>query len=176
VTHATHEDLVALWTRDVPAAEADALEAHLFACDDCAAASEKLGALAAGLREVIPPVISHAHRDRLAAAGHRLRFTPVDAGKGARAVFSKDVDFLVHVLRGDFSRAERVDVEVLTPDGTPRLLFEHVPFDAKAGEVLIACQRHYQHMFPGDPVFRVHAVEDGERRRVGDYVVAHEWL
>jgi hypothetical protein len=31
-------------------------------------------------------------------------------------------------------------------------------------------------MFPaGDPIFSVHAVEAGERRAVGEYVVTHVW-
>ena len=47
--------------------------------------------------------------------------------------------------------------------------------DAKTGEVLICCQRHFQHLSATDPTFRVHVVEGGQRRRVGDYLVVHEW-
>jgi hypothetical protein len=57
------------------------------------------------------------------------------------------------------------------------LSFEHVPFDARLGEVLIACQRHYR-MLVGEgeePVLRVHVTEAGKRRVVGDYLVYHEW-
>jgi len=55
-------------------------------------------------------------------------------------------------------------------------VLEDVPFDRQTGEVLIACQRHYEGMFPaGDPIFSVHAVEAGERRAVGEYVVTHVW-
>jgi hypothetical protein len=80
------------------------------------------------------------------------------------------------VLHGDLSRAEQVDVELLAPDG-PRTIMEHAPFDAQKGEILLACQRHYQHMFPADvqPAFRVHAVEAGARHHVGDYLVIHVW-
>lgn len=168
------EALVAWWTGDLPADEAAAIEDHVFACDECAAACDRFARLAEGLRAAIPPIISHAHRDRLVAAGARVRLTPVEAGVDARARFAPDVDLLVHALHGDFSRAERVDVDIVH-DGAVRASFEHVPFDAKSGEVLVACQRHYQTMFAGDPTFRVHAVEGGERRIVGDYFVLHEW-
>jgi len=170
------ETLVRWWLDDLPQAESAALEEHLFACDTCSTASERLGDLVSGLREWIPPVISHARRDRLAREGKRIRLTPVDAGVNARARFDRDLDLLVHVLRGDLSRAERIDVEISRPEVGWRIVLEHVPFDRKAGEVLIACQRHYGDMFPGDPVFRVTVVEQGERRPLGDYRVIHELM
>jgi hypothetical protein len=51
-----------------------------------------------------------------------------------------------------------------------------VPSDRQTGAVLIACQRHYEGMFPaGDPIFSVHAVEARKRRAVGEHVVTHVW-
>jgi hypothetical protein len=169
--------LVALWSGELPEVDAEAAEAHLFSCDSCAEASDRLGRLVAGLREFIPPVISHHLRDRLAARGLRLRHTPVASGVDTDAHFTADVDLLVHVLKGDLARAEQVDLEVLDTAGVSHLLFPHIPFDARSGEVLIACQRHYEHMTEpaGDPVFRVHAVEGGARRQVGTYFVRHHW-
>jgi hypothetical protein len=171
------ETLVAWWTRDLPEEEASSVEEHLFACDACAATSEKLASLAEGLGGLVPPVISHAHRDRLVAEGKRVRFTPCEADGRATAHFAAGVDFLVHGLRGDLSRAESVDVEVMREDGTTLVAIEHAPFDRDAGEVLIACQRHYEYLHaPGaNPTFRVFASEAGERRRVGDYYVEHIW-
>lgn len=170
------ETLARWWLDDLPDAESAAFEEHLFACDTCSAASERLGDLVSGLRAWIPPVISHAHRDQLAREGKRIRMTPVDAGADAHARFDRDLDLLVHVLRGDLSRAERVDLEIGGADRGWRVVLEHVPFDRKAGEVLIACQRHYRDVFPGDPVFKVIIVEQGERRPLGDYLVIHEWM
>lgn len=170
------ETLARWWLEELPDSESAALEEHLFACDTCSAASERLGKLVSGLREWIPPVISHAHRDRLAREGKRIRLTPVDVGVDAHARFDRDLDLLVHVLRGDLSRAERVDLEVGRPDLGWGVVLEHVPFDRKAGEVLVACQQHYRDMFPGDPVFKVVVVEQGQRRPGRDYFVIHEWM
>jgi hypothetical protein len=169
------EMLVDFFVGELAARDAGALEEHVFGCDACAASAERVANLAGALREVIPPVISHAHRDRLVARGARVRLTSVEPDGTARARYAPEVDLLVHVLRGDLSRAERVDVEVVSEDGTLRGTFPHVPFDRAAGEVLIACQRHYETMFAGEPSFRVHAFEGGERKRVGDYLVYHEW-
>jgi hypothetical protein len=169
------ETLVALWIGDLPPAEAEALEAHLFSCDPCAEASDRLGKLVAGLRQAVPPVISHAQRDRLVAGGLRLHHTPVQSGIDAQARFTSEVDLLVHVLRGDLSGAEQVDVELLNPQGTAVVQLTHVPFDRQSGEILVACQRHYQNHPVPDPVFQVHAVAGGVRREVGRYFVRHTW-
>ncbi len=176
----SYETLVALWAGELDESEAAAVDEHLFACDSCAAATQGLAAVVGGLREKIPFVISHAHRDRLVEAGTRIHVTQVEptpdrsARKSAR--FTPEVDLLVFALRGDVSKADRVDVEIASPTGEPRYVLEDVPFDRKSGEVLIACQRHFEGMFPaGDPIFSVHAIEAGERRAVGDYVVEHVW-
>jgi hypothetical protein len=169
------ETLVAWWTGELAGDAAARIEEHIFACDACAATLAGLANLAAGLHEHVPPVISRAHRDRLIANGARIRVTPVDAGVDARARFSLDVDFLVHALRGDLSRAERVDVEIVASGLSEPIFCQGVPFDAKTGEVLICCQRHFEHLSPTDPTFRVYALEGGQRRRVGDYLVLHEW-
>jgi hypothetical protein len=121
---------------------------------------------------VIPPVISQTHRDRLVATGTRIHHTQVEAGVEVDATFAGDLDLLVHVLRGDFARADRVDVAIVSPDGATHGLLEAVPF--APGEVLIACQRHYATLFPGDPTFVVTVTEAGAARRAS-YRVRHHF-
>jgi len=167
------DTLVDLWSGSLPAEAAAAAEEHLFGCDACAAASDRLGALVAGLRTALPPVISHAHRDRLVAEGARITVTPVEPGVDAHAVFRSDVDLLIHSLRAPLEHVARLDVEVFDAAGTTLGQHVHVPFDASRGEVLIACQRHYEDR--GDPTFRVVAVEGTTRREIGTYRVRHQW-
>jgi hypothetical protein len=170
------DTLSALWTGDLGPDDAAAAEEHLFACDECAAASDRLAKLVGALRGIIPPIVSHAQRERLVRAGARLGITIVSPSTTADAYFKRDVDLLIHVLRADLSRAERVDFDVVRPDGVVALTLEHVPFDAKAGEVLVACQRHYQGLYPGgDPTFRVHAINAGGERDTSEYIVVHHW-
>ena len=169
------ETLLALWTGEVPNQAAATLEEHLFSCDECAPAFERFAGLAIGLREFIPAVISHDHRDRLLAQGARICNTPVEANRLAHARFAPELDLLVHVLKADLSGADRVDLEAIAPDATWQFLFELVPFDRTTGEVLVACQRHFEIMFPGDPIFRLYAVSAGQRKHLGDYRVEHIW-
>ena len=170
MSHATLEELAALWCGDAP--DADALEDHVFACDACAATYARLGAVYEGLGSAVLPVVSHAQRDRLLARGTRIAFTPVEPDVDANATFAHDIDLLVHVLRADLSHAERVDVTVVG-DGH-QITLEDVPFDARTGEVLIACQRHYQHSFPPDPRFDLTIFEGGAQRRAS-YRVIHQF-
>jgi hypothetical protein len=174
-----HETLVALWAGELPEAEAASVDEHLFSCGTCASASERLAHVVGGLREMLPFVISPAHRDRLVSSGKRVHVTSIDAGMDPStrrsARFTPDVDLLVFALRADVSDADRVDVDVASPIGSPKYTLEGVPFDREKGEVLVACQRHYEGMFPADPIFSVHAVKAGDRKTVGDYIVTHIW-
>jgi len=173
------ETLVALWAGELAEAEAARVDDHLFSCDACAAASERLAHVVGGLRAKLPFVISHAHQKRLVSSGTRMLVTPLDPGvdptNRKRARFAPDVDLLIFALRADISRATRVDVDIASPTGSPGYALEDVPFDREKGEILVACQRHFEGMFPADPIFTVHAVESGERRPLGQYVVTHVW-
>jgi anti-sigma factor RsiW len=176
----SYETLVALWAGELDDREAATVDEHLFGCDACASTTERLAKVVGALRDSLPFVISHAHRERLEAAGTRIEVTDVqpalDETLRPSARFTPNVDLLVFALRGDVSSADRVDVEIASSTGEPRYVLENVPFDRKTGEVLIACQRHYEGMFPtGDPIFTVHAVEAGKRRAVGEYIVTHVW-
>lgn len=171
MSHASYEQLVDAWFGD--ASDAAAIEDHVFECDACGAQYAQLAALCEALGGFIPPVISHAHRDRMVARGTRVHLTPVDAGVMADATFANELDLLIHALRGDFSRAERVDIAIVSPDGSERVL-ERVPFDASKGEVLIACQRHYRDAYPGDPDFVLTVTEAGTTRKA-TYTVRHHW-
>ncbi len=178
--HPSYETLVALWAGELDESEAAAIDEHVFGCDSCAETTERLAKTVGALREKVPFVISHAHRDRLSTLGTRIHVTDLEPAPDRRptksARFTSDVDLLVHALHCDVVDADRVDVEIASPSGSPRYLLEAVPFDRQKGEVLIACARHYESMFPaGDPIFTVHAVHAGERRTIGDYVVAHVW-
>lgn len=169
------ETFHALFAHELDEAEGDAIAEHAFGCEPCGREFERSARLAEGLREVIPFVISHAQRDRLAAAGTRVHVTPVELGTSPTALFAADVDLLVHALRMNLAGTDRVDVDVFGPNGEPGALLENVPFDVRSGEVLIACQRHFEGMFPGDPIFRVHAFAAGAKRTIGDFVVVHAW-
>lgn len=155
-------------------ADEQALEDHAFACEVCGEAYARVGRLAGGLRSFIPPVITRQRLERLLEAGSRVTLTEVSAGASVRVRFAPDVDLLVHALRGDLADADRVDVALESVGGAPLTAFDDVAFDREHGEVLIACQRHYEALgFPAAIRFRLRAHAADGVRVVGDYVVDH---
>lgn len=171
------ETLVALWAGELAPDIAVPIEEHLFSCDECSTSSTQLGHLLSGLRDVIPPVISHAHKERLVAAGLRVKELVI-ASPTAEAEFGSDLDLYIFALQAPVADAERVDLELWDEKGTPQAQFLAVPFDASRGEVLVACQRHYQafNELLGAGAFRLFAHKDGERRQVGCFSIKHIWL
>jgi anti-sigma factor RsiW len=74
----SYETLVALWAGELHEVEAAAVDEHLFGCDACAAATERLAKVVGTLRETPPFVTSRPHRERLEAAGTRVAVTDVE--------------------------------------------------------------------------------------------------
>jgi hypothetical protein len=169
------ETLVSYWARDLDATESEAVEAHVFGCATCTAMSERIAALTQKMRSLEPPIITSARLRELRAAGRRIEDNFVAPGEHKRVVFAAQ-DFIVHHLGGlELDDVERVAV-VARAHSSDAVLTEYpsVPFDRSAGEVLIACQRHFV-VFPPDIAFEVTTFAGGEAKKVSRYVVDHEW-
>ena len=126
---------------------------------------------------MLPPVIDQAGVDALRARGHVVRDNHFEPGVRKTVVFERDVDFLIHHLRGlELGDAERVSVRVWSE--TRGTLFEDLfaPFDRERGEVLIACQKHFV-TFPPDIAFDVHVYRPGgyADTTVQTFYVPHEF-
>jgi hypothetical protein len=171
------ETLAALWAGELASEDADSIEAHLFSCDECAATAHQLDRLLGTLYELIPPVLSRPHVERLVAKGTRVKELQITQPTGNEAVFTPDLDLIVFALHADMAGADRVDVEMHDAAGTPHLRFYHVPFDVTRGEVLVACQRHYEayDSLLGAGRFKVFAYTAGQRREVGSFAIKHVW-
>jgi hypothetical protein len=151
------EELVAYWAGELDEREVDRLDDHLIGCPTCSAESARVSAVTEALRAMIPPIIDHARLESLRAAGRGIRDNPVVPDERRLVVFDAQTDLLIHRLRCDLSRAARVEVHVTAEGtGTALLLEPSAPFDRDSGEVLIACQRHFEN-FPHDILVEVHA-------------------
>lgn len=171
------EQLVDYFAGDLDEASEGELEAHLFSCAACTSAAEAVHALGCDIARQIPPVITAAHLSRLRDAGSSIRETPVAPGADVHVYFTPDLDLMIHTLHADFRGVHRVDMEVFVPGAEPIQTFEAVPFDAAAGAVHVACQRHYKDMgYPDDMRFRLLTLEGGMRRVLGEYNIRHHWL
>jgi hypothetical protein len=174
-TPLTHEALSDYFAGVMERDDADRLEEHAFSCRACGQAFERAGALATALKQLIPPVITHQKLRELERAGAVIRLTPVEPAKPVEVVYAPELSLLVHALRGDTASSERIDVELCDSERRVYMTFERVPFDAESGEVLIACQRHYEHLPHAVRYFRVYDVKAGVRRALGEYDVDHVW-
>src|SRR5262249_47881295 len=146
--------LVAYWSGDLTPAENDAIEEHAMGCAACSTASARVAAIAEALRAQIPPVVTRELVAALRERGLRVVDNPVRPGERKLAVFTSEVDLMIHRLSGlDLTLAERVDVTVKVEE-TGDVIFQKqdAPFDRQAGEILIACHRHFS-VFPPNIVF-----------------------
>jgi len=167
-------DLADYWTDDLDPERSRHVEDHLFDCASCADRTARVAELVRALRAIVPPVVSRDRLARLEHDGVRVRTTEVQPGARVTVAFSPDVDLLVHRLKADLTHAFWVDCDVLDANGARLLGLEQVPFDREAGEVLIACQRHYMAEYPPDVCFRVSAVDTDGTLTTREYRVFHD--
>lgn len=168
-----HEQLVEYWTSDLPAGETERIEAHLFGCEWCTHAAERVSQIVQAFRGALPPVIGREHLAALRAAG--LTVVENDFAPGVRTpvTFERHVDLLIHRLGGlALAQAERVDVIVRSETGGPIFEEPDAVCDRDRGEVLIACQRHFA-AFPRDIAVDVRVHRGGAPPTVTSYLIPH---
>ena len=174
MTHPAGDELAAYWLGELEDAAAEALEGHVFACEPCAQALGRTAQVIAGVRALLPPVISSARLAQLRAAVPALKQADVAPGGSATIDFSAGDALFVLVLEADLSGAERVDFSIEAPAGPTLFECADAPFDARAGTVHVVCQPHL--VAPGYPEIvrmRLRAVKDGVARDVAQYEIAH---
>ena len=170
------EELVAYWAGDLDAAQTDHIDEHLMGCAACSASSERVALVTEGVRAMIPAFVSHERLAALRARGLRIVENPVLAEERKTAVFAEGVDILLHRLGGlDLARAERVEITV-TEEEMGQVLNEdrRVPFDARSGEILVACQRHFGEE-PRTVLFEVRAREASGATAVTRFAIPHRF-
>jgi len=153
------------------------LELLLFECPRCAAEAERWGAIVGGAGIAIAPVISAEVLRALRDRGERMTENIMRPGQSRRAFFPEDGRLLIHRLQGlALEGAQRVNLSLSTPSGTTLARFEDVPFDSHAGEVIVACQRHFGESFPANIVFEVERCVVDEAEIIAAYDVDHaDW-
>jgi hypothetical protein len=151
-------------------------EQLLFECANCAAEAERWGEVAGGAGLAVPPVISTDALRALQDRGELMNENAMQPGEHRQAEFPDGGRLLIHRLQGlELARAARVNIALSTPEGAPLVRFEDVPFDRTAGEVLVACQRHFGESFPEEIVFEVERHVAGQVEVLARYVVDHTY-
>jgi anti-sigma factor RsiW len=175
IEHIAHATLVDYWADDLAADAQDAVELHLMGCAACTELSARVAALAHAFRDAIPPVISREALDKLRARGLRIVENPMRPSQRKDVTFPASADLILHRLTGLAGDTARVDF-TLRCESTGEVLVEvaGAPFDAEAGAVLVACQKHYA-VLPHDTVAEVRAQSARGRQSVTEYVILHHY-
>jgi anti-sigma factor RsiW len=168
------------WLALLPAAEEEAVEAHLFECDACGdrlrgtiEMAEALRALArsGALRVVVGEnFIRHAEE-----TGRRVRQYDFAHGATVPCTVSAEDDLLVARLAVDLSGAERVDLSFRDAQGVERARMNDIPVRTNARHIIFQESATFAKAAPSSSMIaRLLAVgADGEERLLGEYIFQH---
>jgi hypothetical protein len=168
------------WLAALPKSEEEAVEEHLFTCDECGARLHEVIALAGAIRDLARQgslliVVSDAFVKRVAEEGLHVReYTPPIGGSIACTVAAED-DFLIGRLTADLSGAKRVDLCFCDERGTERLRLADIPFNSGAGSVAFQQSITYAKAAPSETMIaRLVTFDDaGGEHLLGEYTFNH---
>lgn len=178
--HLSWQDLVDHWLGDTDPATADAADEHLMHCDACGARFDEVVALARGIRAAfvrgqVAAVLSGAFVERLKAGGLRIREYRVPLGGSVDCSVAPRDELLVGRVQAPLAGVRRVDALLalsLLPGQEERLA--DLPFDARAGEVVLAPRLQTVRRLPDHELqVRLLAVADGGEREIGRCLFRH---
>jgi hypothetical protein len=169
--------LLAWWLDELPEAEANELEEHLFACDECAARLKDL----LGLRESVQralldarfvTAVSPGFLQQIKESGLRIREYRVAAGGSVTCTIAPEDDLVVSRLEAPLAGVRQLDL--IFDDGGTQHRAAHIPFDAASGEVTVippvAVIRGWK---SATQRMRLVAVNLGAERVIGEYTFNH---
>ncbi len=168
------------WLAALREPEEQAIEEHLFTCDECGARLREVIALAEEIRKLarqgsLTMVISDAFVKRAAEQGLHVReYSPPRWGSVECTVSAED-DFLIGSLTADLSAAKRLDLSLCDDHGIERLRLPDIPFRSQAGAVMFQQSITYAKASPSDTMIArlVAFDESGSERLLGEYTFNH---
>jgi hypothetical protein len=173
------EKLAMLALGELPEAEAEEVEDHVFACTGCALILERLLDLGARIAEVTREggafmLASRALVDELARAGMvTRRYRMGSGGQVACTVDAKDIYTAMHLsLDVDARDLDRIDLLYESPSASYRI--GDVPIDRAAGEVVFVQPAEYLRTLPSErKTVRLVSVKAAGERVVAEYTLNH---
>ena len=168
------------WAAVLPQSEEEAIEEHLFACDECGALLHECIALAESIQNLtrqgsLIMVVSDILVQRFAEEGSRVReYAPPVGGSIACTVTAED-DFLIGRLTADLRGAKRVDLCICDERGAERLRLADIPFNSESGGVAFQQSITYAKAAPSETMIaRLVGFDDaGGERLLGEYTFNH---
>ena len=171
--------LMDYWRAALDAAQEEAVEAHLFACDACGDRLREVIALAEGLRSLarsgaLRVIVPDGFVRHAAASGQQVREYAAAPGDSVQCTVAADDDYLVARLGVDLAGAERVDLSV-SLKGVEVQRMRDIPVNAQTGSVIYSESMTFAKTAPSNSmVIRLLSVEAaGGERVLGEYAFHH---
>jgi len=129
------------WLAALPQPEEEAVEEHLFACDECGSRLREVMALAEGVRKLaregsLRVVVSDAFLRRAAEEGLRVREYALPAGGSVQCTVTAEDDVLVARLAANLTGAKRIDLCICDDRGVEQQRLRDIPVHSGASGVL----------------------------------------
>lgn len=168
------------WLAALSTAEEEAVEEHLFSCDECGARLLEAIALADGVRELarqgdLLMVVSEAFLKRAAEEGLRVRQYTPPRGGSVQCTVSSDDDFLIGRLPADLSAAKRVDLCICDRRGVEQFRLADIPFRPESGGMAFQQPINYAKAAPSETMIArlIGFDEGGSEHLLGEYTFIH---
>jgi hypothetical protein len=168
------------WLAALAKSEEEAVEEHLFACDECGARLREVIALAGGIRKLalegsLQMVVSETFLKRAAEEGLRVRQYAPPAGGSVHCTVTAEDDLLIGRLAANLSGAKRVDLCLCDQRGVEQLRLPDIPFHSGAGNVAWQQSMTWAKAAPSDTMIArlVTFDETGVERLLGEYTFHH---
>ncbi len=168
------------WLAALPQQEEDAIEQHLFACDECGARLREIISLTNGIRDLarqgsLVMIVNDTFLSRIAEEGLRVReYAPPNGGSIECTVTAED-DFLIGRLIADLSQAKQIDLCICDERRTEQFRMADIPFDPDAGNVIFQQSITYAKAARSETMIaRLVAVDGvGGERLLGEFTFNH---
>jgi hypothetical protein len=168
------------WLAALVQPEEEAVEEHLFTCDECGARLREVIALAEGVRKIaregsLRMVVSDAFLKRAEEEGLRIREYALPAGGGVQCTVTADDDFLVGRLAANLTGAKRIDLCICDERGVEQLRMADIPVHAGASSIVYQESITFAKAMPTNKMIArlVTFDEAGGERLLGEYTFNH---
>jgi hypothetical protein len=168
------------WLAVLAKPEEEAVEEHLFDCDECGVRLREVIALAEGVRNLarkgsLRMVVSDTFLKRAAEEGLRVREYAPPPGGGVQCTVTAEDDLLIGRLAANLSGAKRVDLCICDERGVEQLRLPDIPVQSGAKNVVYQESITFAKAAPTNKmIMRLVAFDEaGGERLLGEYTFNH---
>jgi hypothetical protein len=168
------------WVGALAGEEEEAVEAHLFNCDECGERLRELIALIESVKEVardgnLLMTVTEVFLNQVNAEGLHVREYAPPRGGSVQCTVSREDDFLIGRLDADLSAVRRLDLVICDKQGVEMRRLADIPFRRESGGVRFQQPIAYAKGAPSETMIaRLVGIDDfGAESLVGEYTFVH---